>query len=160
MTWGALHLVALAIAVGVAVTPGAPGLADRILRPGFDPPPARLADAARLFAHNLLALAPALLGPTVVAWLGRGRRALDTVVALQLLPVIGVGAAAGTYGTAVLPWLVHVPVEWAALATALAYYTGARAPADPAQRRVPSALLVIAFLAVAAALEIFATPPS
>jgi hypothetical protein len=112
-----------------------------------------LAEAAGIFVHNLLVLAPLLLG----RWLGRGRPLLRAYGAwLAGWAVLTVGAALGAYGPALLVRLGHVPVEWTALAVALT------APADrrlrPCIRSPQSAILVTALLVSSGLLEVLATP--
>ena len=84
---------------------------------------------------------------------------LDALVALGLAVNAGlVGLALGAYGSALLPWLPHVPLEWAALAIGLAAYLRARRLA-PRVRDVASAgALAVVPLVLAAAIEAWATP--
>ena len=140
-----------------AVVPGGPAAARALLGLRFDPPPPRIADAAAIFAHNLLVLAPLLAGSPLVAWLGRGRRLLSAYAAWQAAwAVLTVGVALGAYGPRLLPWLVHVPVEWAAFSVALGRYIDTCAGSPLA--RSPKRLASVAMLLVAAGTEVFATP--
>jgi hypothetical protein len=72
--------------------------------------------------------------------------------------VIPVGAAIGAYGTRILPYLPHLPLEWTAVALALAGYLHARGRQAPGQALLAPALTLVVVLIAAAALETYATP--
>ena len=104
-----------------------------------------------------------VLGFLLLASLATAQRRLvpllDALVALGLVVNVGlVGLALGAYGSALLPWLPHVPLEWAVLAIGLAAYLRARRLA-PRVRDVASAgALAVVPLVLAAAIEAWATP--
>jgi hypothetical protein len=133
--------------------------------------PARPSVAARIFLHNLRALM-AVAGLLLVAqspfWDVRTppaiahrilRRCGEAVLATAITGnVIVVGASLGAYGArmirAVLP---HGPVELAAYALALALYIQGRERPLPARLTLTVAVLCVAALMLAAALETFVT---
>src|SRR5450755_389701 len=91
---------------------------------------------------------------------GRAARRCSAVVLCFWLVenVIPVGAAIGAYGGRMVAYLPQLPLEWAALATALAGYRYARPSERPGPRLALSAVLIAVTLAAAAALETYATP--
>jgi hypothetical protein len=157
LVWAGLCGSTLLVAVAVAVMPGLGRHARAVLGLSFDPPAARFGDVAGIWLHNLCALSPALAGPAVVRLLRRGRRVLLVLVAGQAaVGVLSVGGALGGYGPPLLPWLVHVPVEWMALAVALQAFRSSR---NNLSGWLPRSLAAVCLLLGAAALlEVYATP--
>jgi hypothetical protein len=84
---------------------------------------------------------------------------LDAVVTLGLVANVGlVGLALGVYGSSLLPWLPHVPFEWAALAIGLAAYLRARRLAPRVRDVARAGALAVVPLVLAAVIEAWATP--
>lgn len=116
-----LHVAALLVALTVALAPGGSAAIRQLLALDLYPPSGTWVAAARIFVHNLLVLSPLLAGPWVVARLGHGRCLLLSYAAWHAgWAVLTVGAAVGAYGPSLLPRLLHVPLEWVALAVSLA----------------------------------------
>lgn len=122
----------------------------------LEPTPGTLIEALNILGTNARVTATLFLAAVAVTGLPQLRPALDAFVAVLVLGNAAlVGVAIGAYGTAALPWLVHLPLEWAALGTAASAYACARAgPARFAVRTPATALLLVA----AAATETYLTP--
>ena len=91
----------------------------------------------------------------------RGWRLLaDTLVLIVLgRSAITIGLALGHNGTRLLPYLPQLPVEYAAAALAAGVWIEHRREPRTSVRSLASqAVLVLALLAIAAALEVLATP--
>jgi hypothetical protein len=155
--FGSLIAVTLSAALVAAATPG---LATALRRWfAFEPEPvAAIAAAFTVWLANMRVLGLVLLA----ALAARERRlvpALDLAVAVVLGDNVAVvGLALGAYGLALLPWLAHVPLEWAGLAVGLAAYARARdhTPCLPAVAKAGAAGAGV--LALAAVVETWATP--
>jgi hypothetical protein len=143
------------------VATASPGLAAALrewlaFKPGSTP--TGFDQAIAIWLANLRVLGLLLLA----ALAARERRltpALNAVVAVVLgANVVLVGLALGAYGLPLLPWLAHVPLEWAALAVGLAAYARARdhSPCLPAVAKLGAA--GAGLLALAASVEVWATP--
>jgi hypothetical protein len=65
-----------------------------------------------------------------------------------------VGAALGAHGTTAVPWLVHLPLEWTALALTATHYAGSR----KAGATLGPVANVAGLLTAAALVESYATP--
>lgn len=92
----------------------------------FDATSGTLLEVASIAGANARVLGAVLVAAVAVR-AGVARRLLDVVAAAVVLGNAAfVGMALGAYGDRALPWLVHLPLEWAALATALAVYLAAR----------------------------------
>jgi hypothetical protein len=155
----ALWALTVAAAVLVLLAPGAGAYARNML--GFTLAPQRvdLPDAIRVWLTNARFIA--LL--TTTALLACRHRALrfvcDVVVGWAICSNVAlVGIALGAYGARAPRWLVHVPLEWAAIAAALALYLRARRRAPNAHELALTLLTAGAVLVAAALLETFATP--
>ncbi len=85
--------------------------------------------------------------------------ALDVLVlALAAGNATLVGAAIGAYGPQTAPWLAHLPLEWAALATTLAAYVHIRRGAPMRAHTAGILLVLTAVLLIAGAIvESFST---
>jgi hypothetical protein len=117
-------------------------------------------DAAGILANNARVLA----APFVAITLGfqdssYGRRAGDAltllVVGTSALPV---GIAIAHWGTSLLPYIPQLPVEWAALATAVSAWLASRHGAVDIASTARRGLATAALLIVAAGLETWCTP--
>jgi hypothetical protein len=87
------------------------------------------------------------------------RAAADIAAVAVVVPnALLVGCAVGAYGTAALPWLVHLPLEWTALAIPLALHlAGTRRPVTLAEAAVAT-LCALALVALGAGAETYLTP--
>jgi hypothetical protein len=126
------------------------------LMPASAPPATRILDVA-------LTNAVAAGWPLLLALLDGPHRAIRAVhraliVAWLAVNVIPVGAAIGAYGTRILPYLPHLPLEWTAIALALAGYLHARGRQAPGRVLLAPALGLAVVLIAAAAVETYATP--
>lgn len=113
-----------------------------------------------LAAHNTpIAAWPLLLG---LAGSQRGPRAtaaLDgLLLASTLANTIPVGAALGTYGTVLLPYVPQLPLEWAGLAAGYASWLAQRTRPLSARERISWLVILSGLLLAAAAVETSAVP--
>ncbi len=122
--------------------------------------PPRIAHVLALAAHNIpIAAWPLLLGLT-----GVHRHRLAThiadgaLLACIILNTLPVGAAVGAYGTAALPYLPNVPLEWAGLALGASAWLVQRRRALTIPEGLGLLALIVAVLLSAAALETVAVP--
>jgi hypothetical protein len=135
------HTVRAALALELAPAPGDPGTAVGILMTNL-----RLA----LFI---------LLAGRVRRRASLMRTVLDAAVTLLVAGnTILVGAAFGAYGQAAVPWLVHLPIEWAGLIVLVRAYLSARRPSGPEMGWRSPAAHVVALLSIGAAIETYLTP--
>lgn len=159
------YLVLWVLTLGSAIIFGWPLLpvahewiGDRLLLEPHTVP--SISAAADLFAHNLLAagwpLAFVLLRLHRAAW----QREFGTMLLGGFLIVNAafVGAASGVAGDALVPYVVHLSVEWAALAvSATAWLVACKRPLSRAALAVLAVVFVF-LLAAAAVLETYAVP--
>jgi hypothetical protein len=143
--------------LGALIPPAAAVARDAFV---LAPPSPSVGEGVAIATNNLrLALVPVGLAAVGLPRSKVGRLLGDAVVAGTLL-VNGalVGAVLGAYGSALLPSLLHLPLEWEAFAAGAAGWGIARdarpAPRDYAHR----ALLVAALVILAAIVEVYATP--
>jgi hypothetical protein len=126
------------------------------LVPASAPPATRMLDVALTngFAAGWPLLLALLDGPH------RAIRAVHgaLIAAWLAVNVISVGAAIGSYGTPILPYLPHLPLEWTAVALSLAGYLHARGRQATGRALLTPALALTVILIAAAALETYATP--
>lgn len=130
-----------------------------LLDPASTPPPG-VDHALALLAHNLpIATWPILLGVTGAHRNSRGRRAADVLVLTTLVAnTAPVGAALGAYGLELLPYLPHVPIEWAGLALGASAWAIQRRRAMTVLEGAAIGAGVAALLLVAAAVETWCVP--
>lgn len=157
LLWAATALAALAVSCVASLHQLAEASIDLNLRPHARP---NTANVLRLVVANAWMAWPLLvaqLGGARIAW---ARTLTDVALIGNLaLNTILVGAALGRYGPPLVPWLPHLPVEWAALAVAASGWLGARSGAIAGGRALASRLvLFLALLLTAAALETYAVP--
>ena len=149
-------LAATAIGIGVAILD--PQLA------GSTPPhptlTGSLGDAVWVLQNNARVLAvPFLLVACGFPQRRLSRRAGDLIVpALVTASAIPVGLELGRWGARLVPYLPQLPVEWAALALSAHAWVVARRGHATIRQLAPLAAIVLALLAGAAALEVWATP--
>jgi hypothetical protein len=158
----ALHVYAalwLLTAMAAAAT-----LAIPALGPSTAPHPTLRPTAAEI-ATILLGNARVLAPPFLLLLFGfsRGRAsrlAGDLIVAAPLVLVtVDVGIGLGRWGARLLPYLPHLPFEYLAAAVAAsAWIAQRREPGMRARALAPVAAAVLVLLAIAAALEVLATP--
>jgi hypothetical protein len=156
----AVWTLTAAAALITAALPAVADLARHELRlalaPASPPPATRMLSVA-------LTNAFAAGWPLLLALLDGPHRAIRAVhraliVAWLAVNVIPVGAAIGAYGTRILPYLPQLPLEWTAIALALAGYLHARGRQAPSRALLAPALGLPVLLIAAAALETYATP--
>ena len=123
-------------------------------------PPPGIGHVLALAAHNIpIAAWPLLLGLT-----GAHRHHLAThiadgaLLACIILNTLPVGAAVGAYGTAALPYLPNVPLEWAGLALGASAWLVQRRRALTVPEGLGLLVLAVGVLLCAAALETVAVP--
>jgi hypothetical protein len=110
---------------------------------------------------NLRVLAAPLVLTTARWHRSRVTRTLGDAIVLADLVVTPfvVGAALGLHGTTLVPFLPHVPIEWAALSTTVAAWLSARRSTSTSWRTIASYAVVVVVLAAAAAIvETIAVP--
>jgi len=110
-----------------------------------------------VLATNLPALAvPPLLALTLAGHSRAWRSLGDLITAAIMIANTGlVGAALGVYGTRLLPYLPHLPLELAALACSCSAWWATRTQRHPIGRLV---LWGLVLAVAAAAVEVYATP--
>lgn len=151
-----MHGATALAALLVAATPGLDDSAAHALAFRFDPRPGTAREAAEIFTANArVASAILLLG------VGANRRLFPAPAArllaagLLALNAVVVGAAIGAYGIAsTAAWLVHLPLEWAALGVSAATLT----PRPQAPTPARAAAIAAPILVAAAAMETYGTP--
>ena len=158
-TTALLWAVTLCAALAAASLPGvAAALRDAFAFRLDAGRPATWAEAGDYFTANLRVISALLLAAAARA---RGGPAtlLDVVVTLTALGNAGmVGAAIGAYGLPALPWLVHLPLEWAALGVVLSAYGCGRHRLLTLRALGTAAVAATLLLLAAAATEAWATP--
>ena len=115
------------------------------------------AELAGVLATNLPALGVPLLLAATLGGKGRACRGLGDLVtaALMFTSPLLVGAALGAWGTRLLPYLPHLPLELAALACSSAAWWSRRIDRRPVWR---PAAYVLCLAVLAALVEVYATP--
>jgi hypothetical protein len=139
-------------------------LVDPSLAPARAPHPAlepTLAAAGSILANNTRVLAPAML--LALCGFGASRPArtfADLLVAAPLaLVTIQVGLALGRWGARLLPYIPQLPIEYVAAALAAGVWITYRHSPRPAVRALARDTgLMLALLAIAATVEVLATP--
>jgi hypothetical protein len=155
----ALLLATLAVAALTAAVPGAPSRLREAF--AFSLEGGRggsLVEAANYFATNARVVAALLLAAWARTRIATGAL-LDAPVAAMLAANVGlVGAALGAYGFRAVPWLVHLPLEWAALGATSAAYVRSRTQRLSGDATAATAGAAALLLAGAASAEAWATP--
>ncbi len=155
-TFGVMSGITALVAVLVAGVVD-PEQSARVLGFAFQPRSGSVVEAATILATNLhVAGALIVLGEvrTIAARLASTARI--AVVAILAGNVVVVGAAVGSYGLSVLPWLPHVPIEWLALACSAMSAVATRG--SPALDRACAGVAAVVLLTAAAAIESYLTP--
>lgn len=150
-------------ATGVTLTPGARTTARSALRLTLDGRgPHTIGTVAALAAHNsAIALAPLALRHLGLATRRTPRRIFGTAIGAMLaLNGALVGAALATCGPALVPFLIHLPLEWLALSLGAAAWLTASHALRGRGDALRLALATLVAVIGAALLEVYATPRS
>lgn len=153
LLWAATLAVALAVAVIPGVVPAArDAFAFRldVERAGT------WREALSYFLANLRVVAALVLA----AWARQRSRAFRPLLDALIVAAVAsnaavVGAALGAYGIAAASWLVHLPLEWAAVALPLAAAHAPESGGPSSADALACCLACIALLAAAAVVEAF-----
>jgi hypothetical protein len=123
-------------------------------------PPPQLGHVLALAAHNLpIASWPLLLGVLGAHHHRAARHVADGVLlACIIANTAPVGAALGVYGTALLPFVPQLPLEWGALALGASGWLGQRRAALTVQQGLAIFALIASALLCAAIVETVAVP--
>jgi hypothetical protein len=154
-----LGAAALLAAAGGTLTDTTRHVLALRLSPAVNPPPS-LERVLGLALHNFpIAAWPLLLGAVGAERHALGRRIGDiAVIGWMAANTLPVGAALGAYGTGLLPYLPHLPLEWAGLALgASGWALQRRQPLERAEAVVLLGVLA-SMLICAASVEVLATP--
>lgn len=155
LVWG----ITLATAAIVAVVPGAAAATRDALQLRLEPTAGDWRAALGYFTTNARVIAVIILAASARSQSGPLGWLLDALVAVVMVGNTSlVGAALGTYGSRAVPWLVHLPAEWAALAIAAHGFRHRRASLCSARAGFQQLAAAVLALAAAAVLESFATP--
>jgi hypothetical protein len=123
-------------------------------------PPPQLGHIAALAAHNI----PIASWPLLLGVLGAHHHRLATHVADGLLlaciiaNTLPVGAALGAYGTAVLPYVPQLPLEWGGIALGASGWLAQRRAALTVKGALSLFALIVGVLICAAIVETVAVP--
>jgi hypothetical protein len=157
-TLAALHALLVLTAVVVALVPGWAPAMRSAFGLAFRPPPPDLSTMLGYATANARPIVLLLLGAFVASRSAAGRCVFDLVVGAVLsVNVVLVGVALGAYGIGLVPWLLHLPLELAALATAAGAYRTARRATLPPTALLRSALISALLLVAAAFVETYVT---
>jgi hypothetical protein len=123
-------------------------------------PAPQLAHALALACHNIpIASWPLLLGALGAHQHRASRYLADGMLAMSTMAnTLPVGAAIGAYGTALLPYLPQLPLEWGALALGTSGWLMQRRQPLAVSETVRMFGLIAALLICAAVAETFAVP--
>ena len=151
-----------AVAAVTAVVPGLAQLSRQLLPTHLDGAGLdhALGQVVALVAHNGAIVAALLAAAALRTRAGRLGRALCDALAVSIVArsILLVGFVLGGQGTDLLPFLIHLPLEWAALAAGtVAWRRSFDAPLTPSDVAHFAAAAACALLA-AATLETYATP--
>ena len=156
-----LGWVSLAV-VGLTAGGALLGLVFPALGPAGSPRPTLVGtpgEVFSIFANNLRVFAA---GPALVLcrWtVGRTRTVGDVVLGVVAGgPVLTVGLAIGRHGGALLPYLPHLGLEWAALCVSLACWVVHRGRSAQLGALLPYAAATLVLAIAAAAVEVYAVP--
>ncbi len=161
LAYSAVCGVTLTAAAAVALAGGALAASTRgMLGLALTPTPADPWHVLTLAAHNTpIAAWPLLLGLAGAARHARARRCRDlAVLACMAANVLPVGAALGAYGSALIPYIPQLPLEWAALAAGYASWIVQRKRALTGRERLLWLAAIATLVSVAATLETVAVP--
>lgn len=150
------------LAVAIAGRPMR-SLTRRVLGLGLHPASATMAPLGHILAlvvHNIpIASWPVLLGLTGIDCRGLSGRVADCVVVMCVLAnTVPVGAALATYGSALIPYVPQLPVEWAAIALGTCAWLVQRRRVITARERWLCFVAIATLLLCAGILETVAVP--
>ncbi len=123
-------------------------------------PPPQLGHVVVLAAHNI----PIAAWPLLLGVLGAHHHRLGAGIADGLLlayiivNTLPVGAAIGTYGTAVLPYVPQLPLEWGGLALGASGWLAQRRTALSVREGLGLFVVIVGVLVCAAIVETVAVP--
>jgi hypothetical protein len=129
------------------------------LDPQLNAPP-QIGHVLELAAHNLpIAAWPVLLGAVGAHRHPTTRTIADVLVATAMTAnILIVGSALGAYGTALLPYVPQLPLEWAGLALGVSSWLVQRRQALTVREGALCVGVMACVLLLAAALETIAVP--
>ena len=154
----AVWSMTLAVTALVAAAPGAAELVRGAFAFRLDAGrPGTWGEAAGYFATNLRVVAAIHLAAWTRARSGPLGPLIDVVVGSTVtINAAVVGAALGAYGVRALPWLVHLPLEWAALGVAVSAYAAGRREFLATSTLLRTLVSACVLLGAAATVEAFA----
>jgi hypothetical protein len=163
LAYATLWTLTIWIGVIVWAAPGGAGLARAVLGLSLsaarNPPPSLGAVVAIAVNNALHAGWPLALGPLGMAHRPTTRLLADVVVALNLaVCAVLVGTALGAYGARAVPFLPHLPLEWAGVAIGTAGWIVERRQPLRTGERAGLACALVAVLLVAGFVEVWAVP--
>lgn len=157
-------LIALT-ALSAALVAAVPGLADAVddvvtVRVDGANLPHTPGEVLRLFLNNCIVVGGLLAVAGGRHYFGRVGRIVCDVVAATIVLRSGVlvGAVIGANGTDLLPYLVHLPLEWAAVGVCAGAWLLSFRRRLTARDEFHAARLALALLLLAAVIETYATP--
>ena len=155
----ALWLLTIMPAFAVAALPGASDAMQSRLAFALTPHGGsvrELVGIAETNARVVLALALAAWARPRLAGL---RPPTDVLVGVIVgANALVVGIAAGAYGATALTWLIHLPIEWAALAVVVGLHRAARRQPLPTSHYTLMTAVALALVALGAIVETYLTP--
>jgi hypothetical protein len=154
----ALLAIMLGAAAVIATLPGLAAGARDALDFAFSPTPRSARDVLHIATANARVLAVPLFAALIPAR-RLGRTLVDTVALAALIPsALTIGIALGAYGPRLLPWLPHLPIELAAMATAGGAYLRARSGTGTLGHVLLAGFAGLILVAAGAWTEVFLTP--
>lgn len=143
----------------VALVPGARPAVRALLAFALTPYPGTPQELVDIATTNTRVV----LGIALAAWAPSRAPALRTPADLLVLTIVVantafVGSAVGAYAAEAIPWLVHLPVEWAALAIVVGLYATARRRHVSLTAWTAATTAALALVVAGALAETFLTP--
>lgn len=155
-----LWATTLAIALAVVILPGLSEYVRRALDLTFQSASDTIPDALTIWINNS---ATCLIPIFLLLLTDPSRGGLRLIIPVGILiasvvpSVVIVGTAIGAYTDRIVPYLIHLPLEWAALALPLSLWPAALDAPLPRRTLGSAALLTLAFTLSAALVEVFVT---
>lgn len=158
---GGLWTATLVPAAIVAAIPDAASRLRSILAFELQPSRGTIAEASAIAGQNGRLVLAVLLAAVVARHTAR----LRPLIEVPIVAVVGgnaalVGLALSAYGARGLPWLVHLPLEWAAIGNAASRYLADRHTRSSLSAVARAAVTSLALLVAASVVEVFLTPQS
>ena len=154
-----MWLLTIAPAVMVSTVPGASDAVRSRLAFALTPHEGsipELLDIAETNARVVLAIALGAWARHRVAGVGLWTDLLVPVI--LAVNAVMVGVAAGAYGSRALPWLIHLPLEWTALAVVAGLHRVARRRTVATRDCALITAVALALVVVGALVETYITP--